>query len=177
MSNFLDIFGRFGTVVYVMTILFGLVIAIAVAQQRIPQVITYYHPIVHCNNGMSFDPNIKAIRIENQGDNGKDTFNTDQISSTCQYGNSYAYLFPSVTPPPNETSQRVIPPIFPVYEHQPHNFKLLYKTTYQTIGSWRKAIGSFVFVFLVVFLIAEVTRRTLRYIFFGKNFLILKEQG
>lgn len=146
---------RLGRVLYVITILTGLCLALHTGYRYRPITVTVYRESIHCTNGKSFYSDSKPI-YPNDGYQYIPPADTKEreISSECQFGTAY-YIGDSVNLNlKNHTEE--------------------YIGTKHTEGSWILAIRDFFLIFILVFLIADVTRRTLRYILFGKSFFSLK---
>jgi len=156
MKNTKAVITRLGSVIYFLVIFCGLVIAGFAFYYRMPKTLTNYRELVHCTNGKNFYVDSKPI-YPNDGYsqyNAPENVREREITSECQFGTAY-YIGWSVNLDMNNHTEQSVP-------------------QYQKVGDWSNAIWHFVRDFAIFFLIAEILKRILRYIFFGKSVFSLK---
>ncbi|MBI2405478.1 hypothetical protein HYV21_00275 [Candidatus Microgenomates bacterium] len=151
---------RFLRTVRVVLLLLGLPIAWITWTSNAPYSYTTYSYEVICDNGKRFDPTSKPIDpiLYNQ----KVTFRTviprdailsfdeDQVKSECEYSNAWSVGLSSKLP---------------------NNFQLHINQQTNTVRSQTDQVTNTIIVLVGYYLILEVARRTILYIFLGKSFL------
>ncbi len=156
MKNTKEVFERFLKVVYVLLILIGTYLGIHVWLVNAPVTSNEYGSyVVHCSNGKNFDPQSKPI-TENYPDSyGPSSFDDRETKSECKFGTAYLIGYG--------------------VNLDDVKYTLTYKTSPFTSGSSETQIVATLMVIVIYFVTLEVSRRTLLYIFLGKNFLTLKK--
>lgn len=173
MKNLLNIVWRLTKVLYVILLLVGLLVIWFIWVNNYPYSYSAYLYNVVCNNGTTFDPTSKPISYDTKsgyhygGYYGEFTvksdsndeiikFDDDEIKAECKYGTA-------------SSAWKV--------KNTPKNYKLISAYTTHVIRTQQDQIKYAIAAFASYYLILEILRRTILYIFFGKNFLTLEKHG
>lgn len=142
-KNIAPVIIRLGRVLYVTILIVGLFGSLYEGLKTFPN---NEHEVVHCRNGKSFDPASKPLERNSY-------YNSDirerGIASECQFGTVYLIASPDLDLN-NNTIEK-------------------YKTPF-AIDDWKKVVLTFLINISAVILLVEVSRRTLRYVVWGKHF-------
>jgi hypothetical protein len=153
MKKITEILWRLIKVIYILFLLLGLLIGLFTFLINSPSSYQTYSYEVTCDNGKIFDPTSKPIDKTSYID--PYSFDDQQLRSECECGNAWwcsdQYQIPS-------------------------NYKLTYQTYSHAVGSLGNQVGYTIIVIIAYYVVLEVIRRTILYIFFGRNFINLKRK-
>jgi len=153
-DNLVAIARRFFKAAYLALLIFGVIISFQQAYEARPYSYTQNDdPIVICDNGKTFNPRTKPIKIEDyEGGRllGKPVFNSRQISSECQFGTAYRSEDPDL---------------------KSNNYQIEYPSHIVVVKTIKDTIVKGVVVFIIYNFLLELSRRTILYVLFGKRFL------
>ena len=153
MKNISKILKRFIKVIYIFLLLFGLLFTFWVYTISAPYSYNTYLYNVACNNGKEFDPTSKPT---DHSLNEPYLFYEDQLKSECEYGTAY-YI---------ELSKDLHKNYDLTYTEHPH--------VVRTVGD---QIRTTLVAFVSYYILLEVVKRILLYIFVGKAFISFKRKG
>lgn len=155
MKKSLEILWRLTKVIYVLLLLLGLIAGLFAWSVSSPYTeYSYDNYHVQCDNGKSFDPKSKPI-YSTPGFNSPDSFYNAEVKSECHYGTAY-YVGSA-----NEL---------------PDKYTVSYKTYPHVIRTASDQMVATVITLIVYYLLLEIVRRIVLYIFQGRNFLTLKKK-
>jgi len=154
MKKTTEILMRLLKVFYVVLLLLGFVFGFYVWVLDSPSSYNAYGYLVQCDNGKTFDPTSKPIAITDY--NEPYSFNVHEIRAECQTGNA-------LEPDWNNTFNQV-------------SFNLTHKTYQHVTRTISDQLTATIISIVIYYLILEILRRTILYIFLGRNFITLKEK-
>lgn len=139
---------RFTKVVYILLLLFGFVVGWFMWTISTPYQYSTYSYFVECNNGKTFDPTSKPIDRESYAEPYR--FSVDQIKSECEYGTAW-----------NVGWSRNLS----------KNYRSGYREYNHVTGTIQNQIKNTIIAAAIYYILVEVIRRTILYVFLGKKFL------
>ncbi len=148
-----EILGRLLKVVYVLFLLFGIGVVWYIWISYAPYSYETYNYLVQCDNGKRFDPTSKPIDKTNFTE--PYTFDDLQLKSECEYGTAYYVGW----------SSKLAKNYFVTNQAHSHAVR--------TVNDQIKATLLGVVVY---YMLLEIVRRIILYIFLGRNFLTLKKK-
>ena len=136
-------------VIYALFLLIGLLFIFITYSSSEPYSYTTYSYKAHCANGKIFDPTSKPIDHSFSEPYG---FDEEQIKSECEFGNAWSYWSGIDNA----------------------KYKLTYQAYLNVVRTENDQIKITLIAGAAYYLILEIIRRTILYIFVGKSFISLK---